>query len=115
MTTPAASRSRGRFEDGVMQEKMGRMTTLLGFHTCNPSCEALLEEVKSCGIFDQVHKYLQQLYFLLEEDSDPLVLVKKAKPLLEQLTAEVDSSDVPSLAGADDSKDVTPKETTLGR
>jgi translation initiation factor 3 subunit A len=113
MTTPTASS--GRFEDGVMQEKMGRMATLLGFHTRNPTREALLEEVKSRGIFDQVPEYLQQLHFLIEEDSDPLVLVEKAKPLLEQLAAEVDSSAVPSSAGADDDEDVTPEETTLGR
>ncbi len=78
-----------RFDDSVMQEKMARMATLLGFHTRNPTRENLLEEITSRGIFDQVPPYLQQLYYLLERDSDPLVLVETAKPLLEQLSQTI--------------------------
>lgn len=89
-----------RFEDSVMQEKMARMATLLGFHTRNPTREALLEEISSRGIFEQVPSYLQNLFDLLEQDSDPLVLVETAKPLLDQLSqqaAGADDSDVSSL------------------
>ena len=78
-----------RFDDSVMQEKMARMATLLGFHTRNPTRENLLEEITTRGIFEQVPPYLQQLYYLLERDSDPLVLVETAKPLLEQLSKQV--------------------------
>jgi translation initiation factor 3 subunit A len=76
-----------RFDDSIMQEKMARMATLLGFHTRNPTRQALLEEITSRGIFEQAPLYLQKLYYLLENDSDPLVLVETAKPLLEQLSS----------------------------
>mmetsp|Transcript_13861 Transcript_13861/g.21854 ORF Transcript_13861/g.21854 Transcript_13861/m.21854 type:complete len:994 (+) Transcript_13861:149-3130(+) len=78
-----------RFDDSIMQEKMARMATLLGFHTRNPTRQALLEEITSRGIFEQAPPYLQKLYYLLENDSDPLVLVETAKPLLEQLSSSV--------------------------
>jgi translation initiation factor 3 subunit A len=78
-----------RFDDSVMQEKMGRMATLLGFHTRNPTRENLLEEIAARGIFEQVPEYLQKLYYLLERDSDPLILVESAKPLLDQLSKQV--------------------------
>jgi len=88
-TTNGASVSgTSRFDDSVMQEKMARMATLLGFHTRNPTRENLLEEITSRGIFEQVPPYLQQLYYLLERDSDPLVLVETAKPLLEELSQQ---------------------------
>jgi translation initiation factor 3 subunit A len=85
--------SDSRFDDSVMQEKMTRMATLLGFHTRNPTRQNLLEEITSRGIFDQVPAYLQQLYYLLEQDSDPLVLVETAKPLLEQLSKQVEGEE----------------------
>jgi len=80
-----------RFVDAVMQEKMARMATLLGFATRNPTREALLEEINNQGIFAQVPSYLQQYYYLLEQDSDPLVLVEQGKPLLEQISQEAGS------------------------
>lgn len=92
--------SNNRFDDSVMQEKMARMATLLGFHTRNPTREALLEEISSRGIFEQVPAYLQKLFDLLEQDSDPLVLVETAKPLLDQLSqqaGDADDSDISSL------------------
>jgi translation initiation factor 3 subunit A len=88
-TTGASVSGTSRFDDSVMQEKMARMATLLGFHTRNPTRESLLEEITSRGIFEQAPPYLQQLYYLLERDSDPLVLVETAKPLLEQLSQKV--------------------------
>jgi len=81
-----------RFDDSGMQEKMARMATLLGFHTRNPTRENLLEEISSRGIFEQVPEYLKQLFHLLEHDSDPLVLVETAKPLLDQLSADTGSA-----------------------
>jgi translation initiation factor 3 subunit A len=90
-TTSSSSKNNSgasRYDDSTMQEKMARMATLLGFQTRNPTRQALLEEITSRGIFEQVPAYLQQLYFLLEQDSDPLVLVETAKPLLEQLAGE---------------------------
>jgi len=84
-----------RFVDSVMKEKMGRMATLLGFATSNPTRESLLEEINSQGIFKQVPEYLQQLYFLLEQGSDPLVLVEMGKPLLEQIASAQSTTDGP--------------------
>ena len=110
MSSPMQTGASGRFDDRGMQEKMARMATLLGFHTSNPTREALLEEIKGRGIFDQVPEYLQQLYYLIEEDSDPLVLVEKAKPLLEQLAAEVDTS-----ATATEGEESSPEDSMLGR
>jgi translation initiation factor 3 subunit A len=105
-----------QFEDASRKEKMARMATLLGFHTRNPTRAALLEEIQSRGIFEQVPEYLQQLYYLLEEDSDPLVLVEKAKPLLAQLAQETGSSTgMASDNNNDDDADATTLDTTLGR
>lgn len=89
----SAKNASGRFDDSNMQEKMARMATLLGFHTRNPTRQALLEEIASRGIFEQVPAYLQKLYHLLEQDSDPLILVETAKPLLEQLAGEASSEE----------------------
>jgi translation initiation factor 3 subunit A len=88
-----------RFVDSVMQEKMGRMATLLGFATRNPTRDALLEEINNQGIFNQVPSYLQQLYFLLENDSDPLVLVEQGKPLLEQIGQHAGADAADSIVG----------------
>ena len=71
-----------------MKEKMGRMATLLGFATSNPTRASLLDEINSQGIFKQVPDHLQQLYFLLEQSSDPLCLVETGKPLLEQIESQ---------------------------
>jgi len=69
------------------QDRTSRMATLLGFYTSNPTRESLLEEITHQGVFEKVPAYLQELYRLLEEDSDPLNLVRSGKPLLEQITA----------------------------
>lgn len=74
--------------DSGMKEKMGRMATLLGFATSNPTRASLLDEINSQGIFKQVPEYLQQLYFLLEQGSDPLVLIETGKPLLEHIVSQ---------------------------
>jgi translation initiation factor 3 subunit A len=84
----SSSPNENRFGDSGMKEKMGRMATLLGFATSNPTRESLLEEINSQGIFKQVPEYLQQLYFLLEQGSDPLVLVEMGKPLLEKIVSQ---------------------------
>ena len=86
-TSSSTSPSENRFGDSGMKEKMGRMATLLGFATSNPTRESLLEEINSQGIFKQVPDFLQQLYFLLEQGSDPLVLVEQGKPLLDQIVS----------------------------
>jgi translation initiation factor 3 subunit A len=88
-----------RFMDSIMQEKMGRMATLLGFATRNPSRESLLEEINSQGIFSQVPSYLKDLYHLLEEGSDPLVVVEVGKPLLDQINQQAGDDCANSLVG----------------
>lgn len=96
-------------EDNITKHKMSRMATLLGFHTRNPTRAELLREIHSKNILDQVPQYLGDLYFLLEESSDPLVLVEKAQPLLEKLRSEVGSTTVSG------SKEEGVEETPLGR
>jgi translation initiation factor 3 subunit A len=88
-----------RFVDSVMQEKMGRMATLLGFATRNPTRDVLLEDIANLGIYDQVPSYLQQFYNLLEQGSDPLVLVEQGKPLLEQISQQAGSDASASIVG----------------
>jgi len=97
--------------DDIVKQKMARMATLLGFHTRNPNRDALLAEIKSKGILDQVPQYLRDLYYLLEENSDPLVLVEKARPLLGELKKEMGATTLTDTEA--DNDDI--KDTTLGR
>jgi translation initiation factor 3 subunit A len=96
-------------EDDIVQQKMARMATLLGFHTRNPTRQALLAEIKSKNILAQVPQYLRDLYYLLEENSDPLIMVQQAQPLLEQLKKEVGNTTT-----TDEHNDDV-HDTTLGR
>jgi len=96
-------------EDDIVQHKMARMATLLGFHTRNPTREALLAEIKSKHLLDQVPTYLGDLYLLLEENSDPLEMVQKAQPLLRQLKQEV------GVTNDSDEANEDVEDNTLGR
>lgn len=96
-------------EDDIVKQKMSRMAVLLGFHTRNPTREALLTEIRSKNILDQVPAYLRELYYLLEETSDPNVMVQKARPLLQQLQQEVGSTTTTDTYNDD------VDDTTLGR
>jgi translation initiation factor 3 subunit A len=95
------------FEDDIYKKNNARMATLLGFHTRHPTREALLTEIRSKNVMDSVPSYLKELYILLEENKDPLIMVKQAKPLLERLAKEVDSTNVTENEDFDDN--------TLGR
>jgi translation initiation factor 3 subunit A len=77
-------------QDDISKEKTARMATLLGFHTRNPTREALLSEIRTKNVMADVPDYLKDLYKLLEENNDPLVLVEKTKPLLERLRSEAE-------------------------
>jgi translation initiation factor 3 subunit A len=92
-----------------VKQKMARMATLLGFHTRNPTREALLVEIQSKNVLQQVPQYLRDLYVLLEETSDPLVMVDQAKPLLDQLKQEVGATTSTEMENDDVS------DMTLGR
>ncbi|KAG7367284.1 hypothetical protein IV203_029955 [Nitzschia inconspicua] len=94
-----SSSTDNRFMDSVMQEKMSRMATLLNFNTRNPSRETLLEEINGQDIFSQVPDYLKDLYKLLEHGSDPLVLVRQGKPLLDQISPQAGADASSSLVG----------------
>ena len=96
-------------EDDIVKQKMARMATLLGFHTRNPTRESLLLEIQSKNILAQVPKYLQDLYVIFEETSDPLIMVDQAKPLLEQLKQEIGAT----TSTETENDDVS--DTTLGR
>jgi translation initiation factor 3 subunit A len=76
-------------QEDIMRQKMGRMSTLLGFSTRNPTRESLLSEIRGKNLLDQVPQYLRDLYVILESKSDPLIMVEQARPLLEKLKAEV--------------------------
>jgi len=96
-------------EDDIVKQKMARMATLLGFHTRNPTREALLAEIRSKDLLDQVPEYLRNLFFLMEENSDPLFMVEHAEPLLEQLKKELGNTTT-----SDENNDDV-EDTTLGR
>jgi translation initiation factor 3 subunit A len=98
-------------EDDIVKQKMARMATLLGFHTRNPTREALLIEIRSKNIIAQVPQYLRDLYYLLEDNSDPLVMVEKAAPLLGDLKKELGSTTTTD--SEEDNEDV--EDTTLAR
>eukprot|EP00566_Odontella_aurita_P003040 CAMPEP_0113553088 /NCGR_PEP_ID=MMETSP0015_2-20120614/15421_1 /TAXON_ID=2838 /ORGANISM="Odontella" /LENGTH=1029 /DNA_ID=CAMNT_0000454123 /DNA_START=285 /DNA_END=3370 /DNA_ORIENTATION=- /assembly_acc=CAM_ASM_000160 len=76
--------------DEIAREKRARMAMLLGFHTRNPTREALLSEILRArgSVMEDVPSYLRDLYRLLEENTDPLVLVEQARPLLDRLRTE---------------------------
>lgn len=97
--------------DDIVKQKNSRMATLLGFHTRNPNREGLLVEIRSKGLLEQVPQYLKDLYFLLEKDSDPLVLVEKARPLLDSLKKEMGATTLTDAEANND--DVA--DNTLGR
>lgn len=75
-------------EDDIAKEKMARMATLLGFHTTEPSREAILAEIRSRNIMEDVPEYLRELFVILEEGTDPLDMVDRAQSLLQTLRTE---------------------------
>jgi len=75
--------------DEYARKNSARMSTLLGFHTRNPTREALLSEIRAKNVMADVPPHLKDLYKLLEETSNPLVIVQNAKPLLEKLRNRV--------------------------
>lgn len=93
-------------EDDIAKEKMARMATLLGFHTREPSREAILAEIRSRNIIDDVPDYLRDLYVILEDSTDPLDMVEKARPLLDTLRTE---------SAVAESTDDDAEDNTLGR
>lgn len=76
-------------EDDIVKQKMSRMAELLGFHTRNPTRESLLNEIRSKNILEQVPQHLRELYYLMEESSDPLVIVSRTRPLLNKLMQDI--------------------------
>lgn len=96
-------------QDDIIKQKMSRMATLLGFHTRNPTREALLTEIRAKNILDQVPQYLRDLYLLLESNWDPLIMVETARPMLEQLKAEVGATT------STDAENDDVEDTSLGR
>ena len=92
-------------EDDIAKEKMARMATLLGFHTTEPSREAILAEIRSRNIMEDVPEYLRELYVVLEDSTDPLDMVEKARTLLDTLRAETGVTSDGS--GDDDTEDHT--------
>jgi len=93
-------------EDDIAKEKMARMATLLGFHTRDPSRDAILAEIRARNIIDDVPDYLRDLYVILEDSTDPLDMVEKARPLLDTLRAE---------SATTNSESVAEEDNTLGR
>lgn len=101
-----SSKIKSTTQDEIKKANSARMATLLGFHTRNPTREALLSEIRAKNVMADVPDYLRDLYKLLEENSNPLVLVERAKPLLERLRSEVgtaaaDGSSIEEKSSAD--------------
>lgn len=93
-----ASKIKASVHDDIAKDKTARMASLLGFHTRNPTREALLSEIRAKNVMADVPDYLRDLYKLLEENNNPLVLVEKARPLLERLRAETEKDGEGSLS-----------------
>jgi len=107
-------------DDDIAKEKTARMATLLGFHTRHPTREALLTEIRSNNIMEDVPPYLRELYGLLEENTDPLAMTDKARPLLEQLKEEFANTNASTTTDDAQAKDKTESDgttenSTLGR
>mmetsp|Transcript_46912 Transcript_46912/g.99661 ORF Transcript_46912/g.99661 Transcript_46912/m.99661 type:complete len:1067 (-) Transcript_46912:310-3510(-) len=99
-------------EDDIAKEKMARMAILLGFHTTEPSREAILAEIRSRNIMEDVPEYLRELYVILEDSTDPLDMVERARSLLDTLRAETGVASSTEkreddIAAADESDDHT--------
>lgn len=75
-------------EDDIAKEKTARLATLLGFHTTEPSREAILAEIRARDVMEDVPEYLRELYVVLEDTTDPLDMVERARVLLDQLRVE---------------------------
>ena len=75
-------------EDDIAKEKTARLATLLGFHTTEPSRDAILAEICTKNVMEDVPEYLRELYVVLEDTTDPLDMVERARILLDQLRAE---------------------------
>ena len=102
-------------EDDIAKEKMARMATLLGFHTTEPSRDAILAEIRSRNIMEDVPEYLRELYVTLEDSTDPLDMVEKARRLLDTLRAETGvTSDVDGDVAAG-GEDVDTEDHTLAK
>eukprot|EP00579_Thalassiosira_antarctica_P010237 CAMPEP_0201909596 /NCGR_PEP_ID=MMETSP0903-20130614/1299_1 /ASSEMBLY_ACC=CAM_ASM_000552 /TAXON_ID=420261 /ORGANISM="Thalassiosira antarctica, Strain CCMP982" /LENGTH=1015 /DNA_ID=CAMNT_0048444135 /DNA_START=102 /DNA_END=3149 /DNA_ORIENTATION=- len=103
-------------EDDIAKEKMARMATLLGFHTTEPSREAILAEIRSKNIMEDVPEYIRDFYVILEDSTDPLDMVAKAKTLLDALRAETGvTSDDAKAAGAEGEEEVVAEDHTLAK
>lgn len=109
-TSSTSNKMTSSVQDEIAKEKTARMATLLGFHTRYPTREALLSEIRAKNVMADVPDYLRDLYKLLEENTNPLVLVEKAKPLLDRLRNEVssDSSSDESMSSTNLSSYVEP-------
>ena len=75
-------------EDDIAKEKTARLATLLGFHTTEPSREAILAEIRARDVMEDVPEYLRELHVVLEDTTDPLDMVERARSLLDALRAE---------------------------
>ncbi|KAL3766601.1 hypothetical protein ACHAW5_002017 [Stephanodiscus triporus] len=69
-------------EDDISKEKIARLTTILGFHTTEPSSEGMLAKICARDVMEGVPKYLRALYAALEDTTDPLDMVQRARTQL---------------------------------
>ena len=105
-------------EDDIAKEKMARLATLLGFHTTEPSREAILAEIRSRNIMEDVPDYLRELYVVLEDTTDPLDMVERARSLLDALHAETGvttEAATSTKAAADGAEDEAVEDHTLAK
>ncbi|KAL3766602.1 hypothetical protein ACHAW5_002018 [Stephanodiscus triporus] len=75
-------------EDDISKEKIARLTTILGFHTTEHSSKGMLAKICARDVMEGVPKYLRALYTALEDTTDPLDMVQRARTFLNALCAK---------------------------
>ncbi|KAL3769679.1 hypothetical protein ACHAW5_010260 [Stephanodiscus triporus] len=77
-------------EDNISKDETARLATILGFHTAEPSSEAILAEVCTRDVTEDVPDYPRELYVVLEDTIAiaPLDMVERTRTLLNALRVE---------------------------
>ena len=76
------------FEDDMSKEKTASIAKILGFHTTEPSSEGMLAEICARDVTEDVPEHLREMYVVLEDTTDPLDMVERARTFLNALHAK---------------------------
>jgi len=75
-------------KDDISKDKTVSIATILGFHTTEPSSEGLLAKICARDVTEDVPEHLRELYVVLEDTTDPLDVVERARTFLNVLHVE---------------------------